>query len=135
MAMSTPVDIGQWIERGVRVRMEPVVSVRQKTVIGHEARLAEDGLGDIRALAAEQNRAVDFDRAFRRAALEAFRQLPPDRGLCFLSFESAVLDLGVAGSGRVASAVEELGLTPSEVALSVRESPVEDGEALKRFVT
>lgn len=137
-SMQSPVDLARLMAAGLPVRMEPVVSVRQKAVIGHEARLAgtADGLtgAELRALAAGQNLAVEFDRAFRRAALEAFAQLPGERGLCFLAFESAVLDQGVAGSGKVAAAVEELGLTPPEVVLSVRESRVEDGAALKRFV-
>src|SRR5262245_21949795 len=131
-SMESAVDIERLIAAGPPVVMEPVVSVRQKAVIGHEARLA--GGSALAGQAARQNLSVEFERAFRRSALEAFRKLPGERGLCFLPFDSAVLDLGVAGSGRVATAVEDLGLSPSEVAISVRESRVEDGEALRRFV-
>ena len=122
-------------ERGLRVVLEPVVSIRRKSSVGRVARI-KNGQGpagaEARALAGRQGLAVDFDRWYRREALSAFKSAGAP-GLLFLGFETAVLDLGVAGSGHLANLVRDMGLQPSDIVISIRESRVEDTAVLKDF--
>ena len=133
------IDVRQLIsENRLSVRLEPVVSLRQKALIGHEARLAPtEGLPSgaaLRAEAGRQNLSVDYDRWFRRAGLAVLPKTPEERGLVFMAFDTAVLDLGVGGSGHLSNLVAERGLSPSDVVIAIRESKVDDLEALKAFV-
>jgi len=123
-------------ERGLRVSLEPVVSIRRKASVGRVARIKghERPAGaESRAVAGREGLAVDFDRWYRREALTAFKEAGAP-GLLFLGFETAVLDLGVAGSGHLANLVREMGLQPSDIVISIRESKVEDIGLLKDFV-
>ena len=133
------IDVRQLIsENRLSVRLEPVVSLRQKALIGHEARLSPtEGLPSgaaLRAEAGRQNLSVDYDRWFRRAGLAVLPKTPEERGLVFMAFDTAVLDLGVGGSGHLSNLVAERGLSPSDVVIAIRESKVDDLEALKAFV-
>lgn len=123
-------------DRGLRVVLETVVSIRRKASVGRVARI-KGGAGsagaESRALAGREGLAVDFDRWYRREALAAFKEAGAP-GLLFLGFETAVLDLGVAGSGHLANLVREMGLQPSDIVISIRESKVEDISVLKDFV-
>lgn len=124
-------------ERSLKVVLEPVVSIRRKASVGRVARIKSgDGPAgaDSRLLAGREGLAVDFDRWYRREALAAFKAAGAP-GLLFLGFETAVLDLvGVAGSGHLANMVREMGLQPSDIVISIRESRVEDILVLKDFV-
>lgn len=123
-------------ERDLRVVLEPVVSVRQKTILGRVARIKSgtDLSGpSSRTLAGREGFSVDFDRWFRGEALSAYKNAGA-HGLLFLGFETAVLDLGVAGSGHLANRVKELGLNPADIVISIRESKVEDRDLLIDFV-
>ena len=123
-------------DRGLRVVLETVVSIRRKASVGRVARI-KGGAGsagaESRALAGREGLAVDFDRWYRREALAAFKEAGAP-GLLFLGFETAVLDLGVAGSGHLTNLVREMGLQPSDIVISIRESKVEDIAVLKDFV-
>jgi EAL domain-containing protein (putative c-di-GMP-specific phosphodiesterase class I) len=123
-------------DRGLRVVLEPVISIRRKASVGRVARIT-GGAGPAgaasRAVAGREGLAVDFDRWYRREALTAFKSAGAP-GLLFLGFETAVLDLGVAGSGHLANLVREMGLQPSDIVISIRESRVEDIAVLKDFV-
>jgi EAL domain-containing protein (putative c-di-GMP-specific phosphodiesterase class I) len=124
-------------DRELRVVLEPVVSIRQKTSVGRVARIknVEGPAGaQSRSLAGREGLAVDFDRWYRKEALSAFKNAGAP-GLLFLGFETAVLDLGVAGSGHLANLVREMGLEPSDIVISIRESKVDDISVLKDFVT
>jgi EAL domain-containing protein (putative c-di-GMP-specific phosphodiesterase class I) len=121
---------------GLSVYLEPVVSIRQKALVGREARLAGNGGragAALRALAAKEGLSVDLDRWYRREALDAFKGTGR-AGLLFLSFDTAVLDQGVAGSGHLAKMVKESGLDPAGIVIGIRESEVRDIAALKDFV-
>ncbi|MBK8574153.1 MAG: EAL domain-containing protein [Elusimicrobia bacterium] len=123
-------------ERGLRVILEPVVSIRRKTSVGRVARIINvsgPAGAQSRSLAGREGLAVDFDRWYRREALAAFKEAGAP-GLLFLGFETAVLDMGVAGSGHLANLVKEMGLHPSDIVISIRESKVEDISVLKDFV-
>lgn len=130
-------DLTRFIEeRGVRVVLKPLVSIKQKAPVGREARLrGPDGFraDALRQEIARAGETVTFDRWFRREALNAFKAAGAP-GLLLLGFETSVLDQGVAGSGHVGQLVAELGLDPSHIVIAIRESKVEDAAALKDFV-
>lgn len=122
-------------ERDLSVVLEPLISVRQKTSVGRVARI-KSGLTSAgpasRLTAGREGISVDFDRWYRREALAAFKSAGAP-GLLFLGFETAVLDMGVAGSGHLAKLVGDLGLNPSDIVISIRESKVEDLALLTDF--
>ncbi|MBP9698431.1 MAG: EAL domain-containing protein [Elusimicrobia bacterium] len=123
-------------ERDLRVVLEPVVSVRQKSILGRVARIKSgvEPAGSLsRSLAGRDGFSVDFDRWYRGEALSAYKNAGAN-GLLFLGFETAVLDLGVAGSGHLANRVKELDLNPADIVISIRESKVEDRDLLIDFV-
>lgn len=123
-------------ERGVRVILKPLVSIKQKAPVGREARLrGPDGFSAdaLRQEVARAGESVAFDRWFRREALSAFKAAGAP-GLLLLGFETSVLDQGVAGSGHVGQLVNEMHLDPSHIVIAIRESKVEDADALRDFV-
>ncbi|MBL8024064.1 MAG: EAL domain-containing protein [Elusimicrobia bacterium] len=124
-------------EGNLRVNLKPVVSIRKKASVGWVAR-TEGHSGPrgpaSRSLAGKEGLAIEFDRWYRKEALAAYKTAGAT-GLLFLGFETAVLDLGVGGSGHLARQVDELRLNPSDIVISIRESRVEDLAALKEFVT
>jgi len=115
----------------LRVVLEPVVSLRQKCVTGVEARLRGD-TENVRGLAVGASLAVELDRWYRREALVACTGAEGN-GLFFLEFDSAVLDMGVAGSGHLADQVKKSGLDPASIVITIRSSEVKDTLALKDF--
>jgi len=123
-------------ERGLRVVLKPLVSIKQRASVGCEARLS--GPAGFRPEAVRQEIAhagetVAFDRWFRREALNTFKAAGAP-GLLLLGFETSVLDQGVAGSGHVGQLVADLALDPSHIVIAIRESKVGDASALKDFV-
>lgn len=122
-------------DRGLHVVLEPVLSIKQKAAVGCEARLRgpSGDPGNARAQAARDGIAVDLDRWYRREALAAY-QAAGAPGLLLLGFETAVLDMGVAGSGHLGSLVRDLSLDPANIVIAIRESKVDDLAALKDFV-
>jgi EAL domain-containing protein (putative c-di-GMP-specific phosphodiesterase class I) len=123
--------------RNLRVDLRPVVSIRKKSTVGWVARTVGE-MGSAgptsRTLASKEGLAIELDRWYRQEALAAFKAADA-KGLLFLGFDTAVLDLGVAGSGHLIKLVDECGLNPSDIVISIRESRVEDQAALKEFVS
>ena len=128
----------------LQVHFQPIVSLKKKSIIGVEAlaRPTEGASGrvvtplELFAWAHRNGRTVDLDRLCRRKALDAFSPMSdsPQKPLLFLNFESSVLDQGVLGSGVLAKAVHDAGLSPSEIVIEINESKVLDMQALQDFV-
>jgi EAL domain-containing protein (putative c-di-GMP-specific phosphodiesterase class I) len=126
------------------VHFQPIISLKKKAIIGVEAlaRPTERRSGravtplELFAWAHRNGRTVDLDRLCRRKALNAFSPMvdSPQRPLLFLNFESSVLDEGVLGSGVLARAVRDAGLSPAEIVIEINESKVSDMDALQAFV-
>lgn len=121
------------------VHFQPIVSLKQKAVLGLEALARPKGLtvGELFAQAEAQGRLLELDRLCRRKALEAYRDLTPPQGcrpLLFLNFAAPVIDQGVVGSGVLVAAVREARVDPSDVVIEVNEGQVRDTAALRRFV-
>lgn len=126
------------------IHFQPILSLKQKSIIGLEGllRASDKATGkavpplDLFAWAAARGRTVALDRLCRSKALAAFAPLAgaPQAPLLFLNFESSVLDQGVLGSGVLARAVRETGLSPGQIVVEINESKVADAVALERFV-
>jgi EAL domain-containing protein (putative c-di-GMP-specific phosphodiesterase class I) len=141
-------DASAWddiLSRGaIDVHFQPILSLKQKSIIGLEAlaRPVDGRTGraipplDLFAWAAAHGRTVALDRLCRRQALAGFAPLAggPQAPLLFLNFESSVLDQGVLGSGVLSKAVRDAGLSPGQIVVEINESKVSDAAALARFV-
>jgi EAL domain-containing protein (putative c-di-GMP-specific phosphodiesterase class I) len=135
-----PMDIRSIInEKRFRSSFDPVVSVKQRAVVGVRARAlpVDPGLSAaaLHDAAAKEGLSVDMDRTLRQSALDALKFLPrsPDL-LLFLGFDTAIVDQGVVGSGRLLAQVKEAGLSPETVVIEISESGARDLEALRKFI-
>lgn len=123
----------------VAIRLEPVVSVRQKVRVGVEA-IPEgpDGASPRSLLhhARTQGQTLELDRWLRQKALDTFRPVQDAEkdALLFFPFESSVVDLGVVGSGHLRQQVDQLGLNPHQLVIEISPSQAEDAKALGRFI-
>jgi EAL domain-containing protein (putative c-di-GMP-specific phosphodiesterase class I) len=127
----------------VRTLFHPVFSVRKKALIGLKAVAAVEaeggGLRPCRELAERADKEglrLEWDRLARKKALEAFaalRERHPDL-LLLLNIDTAIFDMGVAGSGHLMGLVEANRLDPANIVIEFTESRVRDAEALKRFL-
>ena len=126
------------------IHFQPILSLKKKSIIGVEglARAWDPGTRspiaplDLFAWASARGRTVALDRLCRSKALTSYAPLAdaPQAPLLFLNFESSVLDHGVLGSGVLAAAVREAGLSPEQIVVEINESKVSDAAALERFV-
>ena len=121
------------------IHFQPILSLRQKTVVGVEAlaRPHRMRVGEMFAKAAAAGRLLELDRLCRRKALEAYRHLPMigrSRPLLFVNIEASVIDRAVVNSGSMLSTVESYGLNPSDIVIEVNESKVLDPDSLRQFV-
>lgn len=130
-------------DQSVRTLFHPVFSIRKKSLIGLKAVAAVaapgGGLRPCRELAEQADKEglrLEWDRLARKKALEAFAPLHGKRPdlLLFLNIDTAIFDMGVAGSGYLMSLVEANKVDPSNVVIEFTESKVRDAEALKRFL-
>lgn len=126
-------------ERRFRTAFDPVVSIKQRAVVGVKARAMpvdpDTSAAQLHEAAAREGLSVDMDRALRQSALDALKLLPrsPDL-LIFLQFNTAIVDQGVVGSGRLLAQAQEAGFSPQEIVIEISESGVRDQDALKKFI-
>lgn len=128
------------------IHFQPIASIKQNRVIGHEALLrtwaGEEALPPSQVFqhAAEVGLTLELDRYARQLAFQTFRERirtsPGAEGssLLFVNFEASLLDRGVLGSGLFLNQCRSLGLIPSQVVIEINESRVHSGEALEEFV-
>lgn len=126
----------------IETHFQPILSARKKSVVGLEALSrgvdAERGLIPPKILfelANQQNLSLEFDRLCRDNALRRFREVCYDESLLlFLNLSTSVLDFGITGPDYLVEKINELGLSPENIAIEMLESEVTDTENLKRFV-
>ncbi|MFM7239362.1 MAG: EAL domain-containing protein [Cyanobium sp.] len=123
------------------IRFQPIVSLKQKRMIGLEALARPEGMDVGRAFALAQATGclLDFDRLCRQTALVGYAELltrvePSASPLLFLNFEASVIDDGAVGSGALREATRSAGVDPTNVVLEINESRVRNDHALRRFV-
>ncbi|CQR73160.1 putative EAL-domain containing protein YkuI [Sporomusa ovata DSM 2662] len=133
----------EWIlkHRAIQTYFQPIISIRQQTVIGLEA--LSRGLNanndlilpqPLFTVAAATGKSVELDRLCREKALENYKRIPDNDSFLFLNLNTSILDEGVVGSGHLITAVNQLGLKPSSIVIEVIESKVHDIENLTRFI-
>ena len=138
-------DLRSVLEGGlVGTRFQPIISMREKAVIGVEALsfgLHPNGGRVIPPLplfseARSQGKILDLDRLCREKALAAFadRFGSDSELLLWLNLETSILSEQVVGNGRLMGAVRDSGLAPQQVVIEIVESHLPDVSSLQKFV-
>ena len=126
----------------IRTFFQPIVSLKQKRMVGVEAlsrgeRAFDGGLLSPALLfsaAAQAGSTLALDRLCRKVAITTFSGLSlRDELLLFLNIDPGILTEGVAGSGHFHDQMAAMGLSPSRVAIEIVESRVESQELLLNF--
>ena len=127
------------------VEFQAILSVRKKTTVGYEGLVRgihpKEGTlippTELFHEAYRSKKTLELDRLCRRKVMESFLgnsgAAPRDHFLS-LNFESSILDQGVVGSRKLIDQVMAIGLSPSQVALEIIESSVQETEDLKKFI-
>lgn len=126
------------------VHFQPILSLKSNAVTGYEGliRGVRGGrevvpAGDVLRAAKAKDMSVEMDRLCRTTVLSAFGSLSESERsnrVLFLNFESSLLDTVEAGNGRLLQQVAEAGLDPSNIAIELIESRVNNPVSLKKFV-
>ncbi len=126
----------------VEMHYQPIVSLRQKVVVGMEAlargRTRAGELmtaAELFARAAETGRTVEVEQDCRRSAMTSFQKWGAGirRPLLFLNLDMALPDTASA-PGDLADMARDAGLSPRRIVLEIVESRVPDAALLARFV-
>jgi EAL domain-containing protein (putative c-di-GMP-specific phosphodiesterase class I) len=128
----------------IESHFQPIVSLKRKRVVGYEGlsrgiHPLDQSLISPTALFAEagiQGLQLELDRLCRKKAMQSFRSLPGDASdfILSLNLDASVMDQGAAGSGHLRNQVMEMGLNPSNIAIEIIESNVDDMKELQKFV-
>lgn len=136
-----PIDIIDMLARNaIDVHFQPIVSVRQRTVMGVEAlSRGRAGAGTLVPPAAlfrravEQHRTLELDQACRRAALQRFVPLyrADNKLMLFINTHASTLVEDVQHSHMFANLVQEYGIDPRNIAVEILETDVIDTTLLR----
>lgn len=142
--MNELVNIGDIIQnKEIITYFQPIVSVRQRSIIGFEAltRGIDNKTGRIIppnqlfSLAEVEDKTVELDRLCREKALCSFKDLSVDNELFLaINFKTSIIDKGVVGSGNLLNQVLDCSLKPGKIIIEIVESEVKDLSALTQFV-
>lgn len=123
---------------------QPVVSVKNKAIIGFEALCR--GIHpetkniippvDLFEYARDENMVLDLDRLCRKKAVNEYTSQNTDREnfLLFINLDASIIGLDVVGSGNILNLVNSCGLDPMNVVIEVVESKAQDVSALENFI-
>lgn len=136
-------ELKQLIESGemLDIFFQPIFAASNPRLIGYEALLRvknSDG-GYINPLlmfefAKKYDLSIELDRAAREASIKKFASLNTDpNAILFLNFESDIIDKGVVGSGKILEVVNKYGVSPSKIAIEIKEDAVKNSNELARF--
>ncbi len=141
---ATPLDIERIIaERSVRVRMQPIVSIRRHALIGVEALgqgLAPDGTPIAADLFFEavyqRGRAADIDKVCLDVAFEQFVPMLAHQAdlVLFLNVSRPTLTLASEGNDAIARLARKYGVDPRNVAVEIPEAEYDDIVILRRAI-
>jgi len=131
-------------EKNVITLFQPVVSLRNKRIIGFEAlsRGICSATGKVISplsmfsMARSEGYETELDRLCRKTALTSFKTIPGhDDFILFLNLDTAVIDRNTPESTeRTKKYTDELGLDYSSISLEIVESKIENIEKLANFV-
>lgn len=123
--MASPLDVGDLLEHGLRVVLQPIIDLRSTLALGFEA-LVRPGAdvplahaGEVIAACEAEDRVADFERAVRRLAFPHVHDLPDDVRL----FVNAMPDsfASAAFADRVAEDAAACGIDPARVVVELTE--------------
>jgi EAL domain-containing protein (putative c-di-GMP-specific phosphodiesterase class I) len=142
--MKNDIDITEIInQEAIITFFQPIISLRQKAIIGLEAlsRGINPVTGRIIApnilfkQAESEGVLVELDRLCREKALTAFKNLACNQELFLsLNFKTSIIDKGVVGSGYLLDQVRRNDLNPGNIMIEIVESEVKNLPALADFV-
>lgn len=131
-------------EKNVLTLFQPVISLRDKRVVGFEAlsRGICSNTGKIVEplrlfkMAKQEGVDVELDRLCRKTALRSFKSIPGhEQYILFLNLDTSILDKTTTESTNVTKEyTDELGLDYASISLEIVESEIENNEKLSEFV-
>jgi EAL domain-containing protein (putative c-di-GMP-specific phosphodiesterase class I) len=131
-------------ERNIISLFQPVVSLKEKRVIGFEALsrgiCSETGRiikpTDLFNQARAENSTVELDRLCRYTALKSFKNIPGfDKFILFLNLDTSVLDMTTDDAKRVTKQyTDDVGLDYSSISIEIVESKIENTDKLAEFI-
>ncbi len=131
-------------EQRIQIYFQPIISIKEKRVIGFEALTRGIDPADRARLdpmplfqtARAMDRALGFDRLCRKTAVKSFLKAELNLAhMLFINFDPSILAEVTIGNGWMRRMVEKEGLHPSQVAIEIVESPQVPAKDLIRFVT
>ena len=111
---------------GVRTAFHPIIRLRDREVIGHEALTRPlaggsfDSVEELFAFAESSELMMEFERMCRRTAIRAAREVP-DLGLLFLNASAGAVEDPEWSAGTVEQDLTGSGLKPSDVVVEITE--------------
>ena len=136
-----PVTFGDY---NLTAHYQPLVSVAQEMVIGHEGLIrgfhAPTGKPvppiELFAQAARIQQTQELDRACRKTVTAMFQDTLRKNPELILSvnFDASIPDLDVSGAVHLLENIKSLGLPPSSIMVEVLESAVQNMNGLRRFI-
>lgn len=120
-------ELARMIRAGaVRSVFHPIVSLRDGTIVGHEAltrplgQVPFESVEELFAFAESTELLVDFERLCRATAIRSVSRVPR-RGLLFLNASAQAVEDPEWGSGAVETLLRQSGLTPKDVVVEITE--------------
>jgi EAL domain-containing protein (putative c-di-GMP-specific phosphodiesterase class I) len=131
--------------RSMLSHFQPIISIREKRVIGLEALVRAtnpDGGKPISAYhlfdaASRHRQSLQLDRLCRETAVAGFAKLAgldPDL-ILFINVDVSSFSRSVAESNALITLTEEYGIPSERVVIEIIESKISDAKALQRFIT
>jgi EAL domain-containing protein (putative c-di-GMP-specific phosphodiesterase class I) len=131
-------------ERNIITLFQPVVSLRNKRIVGYEAlsRGICSSTGkiisplDLFSMAREEECDIELDRLCRKTALKSFKTIPDyEKYILFLNLDTSILDRCCTDTTKSTKEfTDEVGLDYSSISLEIVESKIENNQKLAKFV-
>jgi len=131
-------------ERNVITLFQPIVSLRDKRIVGYEALsrgiCSETGRMipplELFEMARGEEKDLELDRLCRKTALKSFKTIPEyEKYILFLNLDTSILDKCCTDTTKSTKEfTDEVGLDYSSISLEIVESKIENNNKLAKFV-